>query len=340
MLYLDSAASTPLHPKVRTAMDEVREVYANPNSKHVLGLDAYDILDAALVRIARVLGVRREQLVPTYGGTDANRRVLWAMRKRFRCPSLWCSAVEHSSITDEILETNRFDPCTFEGIVGSPPFLSLMQAHNETGVCFDVATLRKKYPESLILSDWVQAAGKMPYDFKGCDFVTFSAHKIYGPKTVGVLYVKNPDQFPELVRDTHTQNIELIVGMAKAFELYDEGVLKKVSALTHRLERGIERFSCPFKILHKDQQRIAGLTSVAFENIRGSAIMSRLSEEERICVSTGSACGSDLLSVTPSMRVFESDPSYQFPLRIGLHQFLAEEEIDECIEILADMICE
>lgn len=337
-LYFDSAATTPLHPEVKKSMNEVQDVFANPYSKHISGVKAREIVEASLQKIADRLGVKKENLCPTYGGTDANRRVLWAMRKRFKCPDLWASLGEHSSIRDEILDTHLFDPFSFEGIGKNPSFLALMSAHNETGVIFDAKSLREKYPQALILQDQVQSTGKIPFDFSHCDFASFSAHKIYGPKTVGLLYIQNPDLFPTLSRDTHTVNVSLIAGMAKAFELLDEDLPRKLKTLTDRLEKSMEEINVNKKIIHKERERVPGIVSVAFENIRGSEIMMKLSTQEGISVSTGSACSSDLLSVTPSIQVFEKDPRYQYPVRIGLHRFLTEKDIDEFVEILKDMV--
>lgn len=339
-LYLDSAATTPLHPEVLTRMNEIADVFGNSNSKHFDGFQAKKILDESLNAIADILHVRKEQLVPTYGGTDANRRVLWAMRKQFRCPNLWCSSVEHSSITDEILETNRFNPFTFEAIVGEPPFLALMHTNNETGISFDISSLKKKYPQALILCDWVQATGKSHDDFRDIDFVSFSAHKIYGPKTVGLLYIKNPDHFPELSKDSHTQNIQLIAGMAKAFSLLNPSTIQTIKKQQETLENFILQKIPNTKIIHNNKTRVPGIINVAFNGLRGSELMAKLSEAEQISVSTGSACSSDIFAVTPSIKVFESNPDFQYPIRIGLHQFVTDEDIQDFCEILEHYVSE
>ena len=337
-MYLDSAATTPIHPKVQKAMDSVQSIFGNTGSKHYEGYRAKEILDTALQTIAHCLGVKKEQIIPTYGGTDANRKVLWAMRKRFSYKNLWASSVEHTSIRDEIAKENQFNPFSFQNIPENPSFLSLMQTNNETGVLFDTKKLRQRYPQAIFHSDWVQAIGKQSFTPELFDFASFSAHKLYGPKTVGLLYIKHPDEFPELSQDSHTKNIQLIVGMAKAFELLNQKTIQTIEKQTKYIESFIAQSFKNTKIIHKDKNRVPGIISIAFQDIRGSELMTRLSEEERICVSTGSACSSDIFAPTQVIQIFEPNPKYQYPIRIGLHQFVTNEQVEEFCEILKYMV--
>lgn len=331
-LYFDSASTTPLHPEVLHAMNEVADVFGNSGSKHIEGIRSKHIIDTALHTIANILNVSPHQLIPTTGGTDANRRVIEALQKRFGIQNGFCASTEHSSVRERFPSSQYFDPFSFEGISRRPDFLALMQANNETGVLFDVKALRKKYPDTFILSDMVQSFGKIPIDFSSADFCTFSAHKFYGPKTVGLLYVKNPDMFPEIIKDNHTRNTQLIVGMAKAFELHTPNIERTLEKNTKKLEQFLKQTFPQSKILHENKPRVPGIISIAFPSLRGSQIMTTLSESEHICVSTGSACTSDILSVTPVIEVFESNPQYQYPIRIGLHQFLSDTDIQHFCE--------
>lgn len=109
-MYFDSAATTPLDERVKAEMISVMDIFGNENSKHCYGFESRKKIDQALKRIAEVLEVSPDQIFLTYSGTDSNRRALWAARKRFRQENMYCSAVEHSSILDEVLKENRFDP--------------------------------------------------------------------------------------------------------------------------------------------------------------------------------------------------------------------------------------
>ncbi|MCF7917637.1 aminotransferase class V-fold PLP-dependent enzyme [Candidatus Gracilibacteria bacterium] len=339
-LYFDSAATTPLHPEVWKEMEAVRDIWGNAGSRHVEGFRARKKMDGYLQRIADSLGVARDQLVLTHGGTDANRKVLWAMRKRIGSENLWCSAQEHSSISDEVLEDHQFNARTFGGLPRNPQFIAIMQANNETGELFDVVALRKKYPNAIILSDWVQGVGKMPINFSEIDFVTISAHKFYGPKGAGILYIRNPEQYRDLSKDTHTKDLITLAGMAKALELLKSENASILQKLTESIEGFIRKNIQNYKIHASDRKRVPGIISVAFKGIRGSELMAKLSDEEGICISTGSACTSDILAPSRIIQQIEKDSKWQYPIRIGLHTLLTDTDIQHFCELLAHYVGE
>ncbi len=341
-LYFDAAATTPLDLRVKQAMLESMDIWGNENSKHVRGVESRRAIDDSLERIASVLGVSKDQLAVTYSGTDANRRVVWACRNRFGHESLWSSAVEHSSVADETLETNRFDPRDPDSVRDRAQFLALMQANSETGAVYDIVPFREKFSEALILSDCAQSfpKGIMP-DFKNSDFVTFAPQKFYGPKMVGLVYMKHPELFPEISKDSHTKNVFLVAGMAKAFEVWEQEkveVSKNMEHWTCQIEDFIQKNIPEYKIHNSSDKRVSGIINVAFQGIRGSELMTVLSEEEGICVSTGSACTTDILSPTPVIRFLEPDPRWQYPIRISLHKFLTDQDINHFCEVLGHYV--
>lgn len=339
-MYFDAAASTPLHPEVLAAMREIEPVYANPYSKHREGFKAFKVVQKSLDTIAQVLGVSPDQLAITHGGTDGNRKVLHELQKRFGEKNVWCGNTEHSSILDEFEPSQIFDAETLRATsLQNPKAVCLMYANNETGRIYDASLLRKQFPEALILQDWVQGVGKnLALNLKNCDFATFSAHKFHGPKGVGILYIKNPEHFPRLSKDTHTKDPVSIVGMAKAFELSQTIDTEKIKAWTDQIETFLTQ-NYPDCIIHeKDQPRVCGVMNVAFKGVRGSELMTKLSHEEGLCISTGSACQSDLMSPTHVIKVIQANPDYQYPIRISLHQFLKDEDIEDFCEILKEYI--
>jgi len=333
--YFDAAASTPLHPLVQAEMKSVMDVYANPGSKHEQGFSAQKKIEAALKTIADVLGVPAHQLTVTHGGTDGNKKVLWAMRNRLEHKDIWASVLEHSSILEEVLPENRFTPgqCVASK---KPSAMALMAVNNETGRICDVTSLKETFPKPL-LSDWVQGIGKIPFNPAHCDFATMSAHKIYGPKGVGILWMRDPNEYPELSADHHTKDIVAIAGMAKAFELLRSPEYEQGGANIARWQKQIE--ACVLRIpdskIHdRELSRVDGITSAAFQGIRGGEIQAVLSKEEGICVSTGAACTSDILNPTSTIKSIEKDPQYQFPIRISLHQFLDDGAVTHFCEVL------
>ncbi len=341
-MYFDSAATTPLDPRVKEEMLSVMDIFGNENSKHCYGFEARKKMDGYLRRIADVLNVSPDQLAITYSGTDSNRKIIWACRKRFGYENLYCSSVEHSSISDEILEENCFDPRDFSGVPESAKFLALMHANSETGAVYEGEELRKKFPDAVLLRDYAQsfAKGLLP-DFGNCDGGTFAPQKIYGPKMVGLLYLKNPEFFTEISKDSHTKNLFLVAGMAKAFEIHAEELSKKIVQIgkwQQQIEGFIDANIPDYKIHEKEKPRIPGLINVAFKGARGSELMAILSEREGIAISTGSACTSDILSPTRVIKFIEQDETWRYSIRIGLHKFLSDENVRDFCEILEHYI--
>ena len=345
-LYFDAAASTPLHPEVWAEMEKFREIFGNNNSKHYQGFQAQKVITKSLEKIADILNVVPEQLQITYSGTDSNRRFLWACERQFSRENIFASFVEHSSIKDEILENNFFsprDPIPFLQ-ERNPQVVALMKANSETGEIFSSRKIREIFPETIILEDWAQAIGKgLQFKTEGVDAISFAPQKIYGPKTVGLLWLKNPRNFPQISGDRHTKNPWLVAGMAKAFEIMDREENETVERLT-RWQKQIEEYiiqNIPdFKIHSENFARIPGTISVAFHGIRGAELMAILSKEERICVSTGSACSSDIMTPTDTIKFMEPDPAWQFPVRISLHKFLQDEDVEYFCEVLENYVNE
>ena len=343
-MYFDSAAATPLDPRVKEEMISVMDIFGNENSKHCYGFEARKKMENYISRIAQVLNISESQLAITYSGTDANRRIIWNAQKRFGIENLYCSAVEHSSISDEIPEKNYFDPCDFSEIPKNAKFLALMHANSETGRIYDAKLLREKFPEALILRDYAQsfAKGVLP-DFKNADAGSFAPQKIYGPKMIGLLYLKNPEFFSEISKDSHTKNLFLVAGMAKSFEIWAEEIdenKKQFQKWQDEIEDFISNNIPDFKIHERESSRVPGVINVAFANIRGSELMTVLSEKENLAISTGSACTSDILSPTRIIQFIEDDVTWQFPIRIGLHKFLKDQDVKDFCEILAHYVAE
>ncbi len=337
--YFDAAASTPLDPRVIWVMEAHIEKFGNNNSRHVRGFEAQKVIDDSLRIIADCLGVAPTQLAVTYSGTDSNRRFLWACAKRFGWDALACSRVEHSSILDEVKEENQFCPRSVceEMTQNSPKVLAQMKANAETGEVFDSKALRNKFPDAIILEDWAQAIGKgLTFDIDHVDAVSFAPQKIYGPKMVGLIYLRDPQDWPEISNDRHTKNCWLVAGMAEAFRIAFEEEKETVVHLkkwTAEIESCIKKIP-DSKIHSQNFDRVPGTISVAFKGLRGAELMSLLSEKEGICVSTGSACTSDILTPTKTIAYIEQDPEWQYPIRISLHKFLDDEAVKEFCELL------
>ncbi len=344
LTYFDSAASTPLHPKVKQVMIDHLDLEGNNNSHHAAGFKAQKLIDDSLKTMASVLGCNWEQLSVTYSGTDAVRRVLWGAQKRWGPDSVWGSAVEHSSVADELAPGNVFDPETLKGLKPEAKLAALMAANSETGQIYQAETLRSQFPQTLILRDYSQsfAKGERP-DLKNCDAGVFTPQKFYGPKHVGILYLKNPEAWPEISKDSHTKSPYLVAAVAEAFRLWAahrEADQAQLERWEQQIRNHITQHIPDVKFHAVDKPRVIGLINVAFKGVRGSELMAVLSKQEAICVSTGSACTSDIMSPTEVIKYIEPDTTWQYPVRISLHQFLTDAAVDDFCEILTHYVTE
>lgn len=235
MIYLDSAATTPVSPIVASKVYRVMtESWGNPSSRHAIGRKAKEVLDEARRGVCQLIkGARPENIIFTSGGTEANNLAILGARDRIKyapdnlsCngPYILTTPYEHKSVIATIEYLNGIDHTDplyapirngkvdlipeFLGalkVLNPIDFASIMLVNNETGAINDVGaisrTLRELNPDILIHSDCVQAAGYLPLDVDklGVDFLSISSHKICGPKGVGALYVRDPKRFSPLL---------------------------------------------------------------------------------------------------------------------------------------------
>ena len=326
-IYLDHAATSPLRPAVRQAMDAALHL-GNPSSAHTEGRAARAALEDARRRIGLATGAQDAHVILTSGGTEANATailgcVLRARETRgasFR-PHVIASATEHAAVLESLelaraigadIEIVPVDPSgvlrpeTIDDYLREETVLvCLMAVNNETGVVQDIRGLREHLPETVALhTDAVQLTGRRFVDMEmlGAEFVALSAHKIGGPRGCGALLVRPGCPWSPLVRGGGqedgrrggTENVAAAVGFAVALEIAQnelEQVAKRHEALARHWRRGVAAFA-PRAVLHgRDAERVAGIVSLSFERVTGSALAGEL-DAAGVSVSTGSACHS------------------------------------------------
>jgi cysteine desulfurase len=279
-VYLDYNATTPLHPLVKEALVEGFELYANPSSLHEPGRKARNQIERVRQDTAAFLGAEPDEIIFTGGGSESNNTVL----KMLTCPGcpgdcIWqagqeiiTSAVEHPSVlntvqylssigrTVHILPvdgTGKLDLAKFRATLSERTGLvSIMMANNEIGTIDDIKTIASLAHEhgALVHTDAVQAVGRIPVNVKdlGVDYLSFSAHKFYGPKGIGVLYGKRAKPFCTFIHGGHqeqgrragTTNTLGIIGLGKALALVKDEMgetMSRVRVLRDRLKAGVER---------------------------------------------------------------------------------------------------
>jgi cysteine desulfurase len=325
-IYLDHAATTPARPEVVAVMVPLLGGY-NPNSLHAEGRAARAAVDSAREAVARVLGATPREIVFTGGGSEsAVLAIVGAARAaRDRGRHVVTVATEHHAVLHavEVLEREGLRitrlPVDSRGLVDPAAFAaaltpettvaSVMLANNEIGVVQPIAELARIARERGVLlhTDAVQAPGWLPLDVDvlGVDLLSLSAHKFYGPKGVGALYVRRGTALEPLIvggGQEHglragTENVAGIAGFAVALTLADAErpvTAPRVAALRDRLEAGIVDAVADAVVNGAGAPRLANNLSVAFAAVPSDALLIRL-DLEGIAASAGSACAAGSL---------------------------------------------
>lgn len=332
-VYLDHNATTPLHPEVKQTLIESLDSFGNPSSLHQFGRFTRNQVEQAREKIAGFIGAEPEEIIFVGSGSEANNTVL---------STVACQPLKECDIcynNTGIITTNIEHPCILESAkclqergtsVGflnvdrqgkvnleqyrqmlgqNTGLVSIMMANNETGTIQDIRLLAKIAHENgaLFHTDSVQAVGKIPVNVKelDIDFLSLSAHKIYGPKGIGVLYVKKGINFCPLIRGGHqergrragTENTLGIIGLGKAIEMREiemEAESRRLMELKQLMKDGFSANIPDIEFIGHQEDSLPGTLNVSFAGAEGEAILLYL-DLEGIAVSTGSACASGSL---------------------------------------------
>ncbi len=366
-IYLDYAATTPLDPRVAEAMIEclhTSELQGNPSSMgHEYGRRARARVEQARAQVAAAINARPASIVWTSGATESNNLALLGAARFHadRGKHIVSSRTEHKAVLDALkqLEAEGFSvtylkPAS-DGIVtveqvrdalrDDTQLVSLMHVNNEIGVIQDVGAVGRLCRERGVLLhvDAAQSAGKVSIDVEemGVDLLSLTAHKVYGPKGIGALYLRRnppvglrPLMFgggQELGLRSGTLPTHQIVGMGVAFEIAErerEADVVRIRALRERLWAGISKLR-NVELNGDPERRVCSVLNVSFHGVEGESLQYALAD---LAVSTGSACAS--ASETPSyvLRALgRSDHVAQSSLRFSLGRFTTEAEIDAAI---------
>lgn len=365
-VYLDSNATTPVDAEVLSAMMPFfAESYGNASSIHSAGQDARAAVESARASVAALIGAKASEIVFTSGGTEADNLAIFGLAAA--CPRerrhIIASPVEHHAVLQsvEALEKQGLEvtwlPVSGEGVVDPEDvrralrpqtiLIAVMHANNELGTIEPVAEIGRIARESDVYlhCDAVQAAGKIPIDVNGTnvDFLALSAHKFYGPKGVGALYVReNTPLEPILFGGTHerdrrpgTENVAGIVGMGKAAELaraHLAGEPARLAGLRDRLEAGVVGAVRDVQVNGGGAMRTPNTTNITFANADGESLVIALDLEGVEC-STGAACSSGALLPSHVLRAIGLPrEAAKCTLRFSLGRFTTPEDVDYALE--------
>jgi cysteine desulfurase len=370
-IYLDYAATTPLDPKVAAKMAgylTLDGVFANPASIHGPGRAARAAVEEARAHVATLVGAMPQEIVFTSGATESDNLAIKgvARARQHKGRHIVTSRIEHKAVLDACkqLEKEGFEvtwlkpdadgliqPDAVQAALRKDTILvSLMHANNELGTLNDIAAIGKlvRAHGAAFHVDAAQSAGKLPIDLKqlDVDLMSFAAHKVYGPKGMGALYVRREPRVnlePLIHGGGHEQGLRSgtlathqIVGMGEAFRLAWGLMTEEAKRLTGLRERLWQRLQqIPGVILNGHAtQRLPGILNVSFPDVEGESLLYAC---EELAVSSGSACNAADREPSYVLRALGRDDQLAgASLRFSLGRFTTEADVDRAAAVVIE----
>ena len=371
-IYFDNSATTPIDQRVLEAMlPYFKDKFANPSSIHILGREVREEIEKARQTIAETIKCDSTEIIFTGSGSESDNLAIKgiAYGLAHKGKHIITSKIEHKAVleTCKFLESEGFEvtylPVDEKGLVKLSDvekairkdtiLISVMLANNEIGTIQpikEISELARKH-DIIIHTDAVQAMGKMDVDVSklGVHLLTFSGHKIYAPKGIGVLYADERirDFITPLIHGGHhemglragTENVPYIIGLAKACEIIQKELnkdIEKIKEIRDTFENRILT-EIPETILNGNKEkRVCSISNISFKYIEGEALMAYAHE---VCCSTGSACTSDSVDASHVLYAIGVNPvDAHGALRFSFGRFNTLEEVHKAVDILKEAV--
>jgi len=371
-IYMDHGATTPLHPEVIDLMTDVmKNVYGNPSSLHSFGREAKKYVDEARQKVADLVGAKFEEIYFTSGGTESDNIAILgaAYGNSKKGKHIITSSVEHHAVLDPChqLEKSGYDltviPVDKYGMIDpervkkeireDTVLITIMHANNEVGTIQPVEEIGKIARENGVFfhTDCVQSVGKVPVnvDALGADLLTFSSHKIYGPKGMGVLYKRKGVRVQPLVYGggqerkirSGTENTLGIIGFGKAAEIAArdlETENMRVKALRDRFIKGVLEKIPDTRLNGHPEKRLPHNAHFSFAYVEGESLLLSL-DMKGVAVSSGSACSSTSLQASHVLTAIGLPQEIVHgSVRFTLGRDNMEEDIDYVLGVLPEIV--
>jgi cysteine desulfurase len=375
-IYFDYNSTTPMREEVVRAMmpylNPKYGLYGNPSSVHTFGQETRAAVEEARKKVADLIGCSTDEIVFTSCGSEADtaaiKGVAFSARERKKGNHILTSSIEHDTVLFccEYLSQNGFEvtylPVDKSGLINPEEvrrairpetiLVTIMHANNEIGTIEPIGAIGKILREKEIPfhTDAVQSVGKIPVNVNdlNVDLLSLSAHKFYGPKGAGALYVRKGTRLHPLFHGHHeknrragTENVAGIVGMGVASEIAQKEMAadaKKVGELRDKLEHGILALVPNAFVNGAAAPRIPGTTNFSFEYVEGEGCVVMM-DVEGLAVSTGSACASGTTQASHVLRAIGVPPNVaQGAVRFSLGHFSTEAEVDLAIKTVPKII--
>jgi cysteine desulfurase len=370
-IYLDYNATTPHDPEVIEAMRPFLEVeFGNPSSSHFYGSKPKQAVANARRQIAALLNCEPDEIIFTSGGTESNNFALKGCAETFRQQGnhIITSQIEHPAVLEvcHFLKKNGFEvtylPVDEFGLVNVADvaaaikketiLISIMHANNEVGTIEPIAEIARlaKTHEIVFHTDAAQSVGKISVDVKklGVDLLSIAGHKVYAPKGVGALYIRQglapakmmhgADQ--EMARRAGTENVLEIVGLGMACEVAGRDLDKNIrhmQALRDRLYAGIKKECDPVKLNGHPQKRLPNTLNISFLDLEANRILDAIGSE--VAASAGAACHSDSVKVSGVLEAMNVPLEWaKGTLRLTTGRMTTEVDIGKAVQIITTAV--
>jgi len=368
-VYFDNASTTKVDEKVvREMLPYFSEIFGNASSQHDIGIKAKDALERSRRIIAKSIKANIGEIIFTSGGTEANN---FALKGLFfsnypQKNHIITTKIEHDSILNvcrwletqgakitylDVDEEGFVDIEDIKKSITDKTFLvSIIHGNNEIGTIQDIEAIGKLCREKKVLfhTDACQSFTKVPINVgkQNLDLVTLNAHKIYGPKGVGALYIRDGIQITPFAHGgghekklrSGTENIPGIVGFAKSVDISNEKDVRRMTTLRDKLIEGLLKIENVKLNGPVGDKRLCNNINVSFNNIEGEAIGGYL-ENERIYTSTGSACMSNTLQTSHVLKALGlSSLQSNSSLRISISKYTSEDDINYFLEKITKIV--
>jgi len=372
-IYIDYNATTPLRPEVKAAMLDDADIYGNASSMHASGRHAHAQVEQARGMVEKLLGAQPRTVFFTSGGSESNNTVFQTMRQLASVPDGRCefitTAIEHPCVFNSakylqslgfkvhFLPVDEYGKVNIDALKNALSektlLVSIMTANNEIGTIQDIKAISAlvKAAGAWMHTDAVQALGKIPVnvDDMGVDYLTVSAHKIYGPKGIGALYVRKGAPLFPLIHGGHqedglragTYNNLGIIGFGRAAAIAVDEIAqygKKIAALRDRLRDGLLAAIPNIKINGHPTDVLPNTLNVSFPGAEGEAILLSM-DMLGIEASTGSACASGSLEPSHVLMAIGVGPELAHgSIRFSLGWGISADDIDYIVTTLPQII--
>ncbi|HBE43546.1 MAG TPA: selenide, water dikinase SelD [Bacteroidales bacterium] len=371
-IYLDYNATTPVDREVLDAMQPyLGEFFGNPSSSHSFGTETKRAVENARKQVASLINCRPDEIIFTSGGTESNNYAIkgFAFANAHKGRHIITSTIEHPAVTEvcRYLEGKGFKITWLpvdehgliqhgeleEAITPQTILISIMHANNEIGTIQSVSSLAeiaRKY-HIAFHTDAAQSVGKYPVDVKelGVDLLSVAGHKLYAPKGVGALYIRNGVVLEKLIHGADheqnkragTENVPEITGLGKACEIAQRDLNRNIAHLQKmrdmlydRLIKGVHGL----KLNGHPQLRLPNTLNLSFYRVEANILLNEM-ELQGIAASAGAACHTDSVDISPVLTAIGLDPDYAMgSIRFSVGRYTTEDEINRAAGIIVEIV--